>query len=136
MMKSILWNILICGAFLLLGSSCATLPIEPLRPGEVRLIGIHIPDVEGMIANLQYSVDLNFEADGKPEMTRTCFRWSGDGPYCYKVMNVSYGSPGTVRVPLRIPNKGSYHLEGYVFYIKDGKTLMTNVISSQVTVAR
>lgn len=135
-MKSKLLHVLIWGTILLVVSSCATVPTEPLAPGEVRLLVVHVPEVESLRANLQYGVYLNFEADGKPEITRACFRWSGAGPYCYKVTDVSYGSPGAIRVQVRTPDMGSYNLEGYVLYVKDGNTRISNIVNSQVSVAR
>ena len=57
------------------------------------------------------------------------FYFSGDGPHCFKVMAVNYGSPGTIQAQIRTKNAGSRRLEGYVLYIRDGKIQSTNVIS-------
>jgi len=133
-MKSILIGVLMGVAVLLMVSSCATVSTEPLAPGEVRLLGINIPESGGLITNLRYVANINFEADGRPEITRACFSWSGDGPYCFKVTNVNYGW-GTIKVDFKsTPNPGTYTLESYVLYIRDGRTRPTNVVSTYISV--
>jgi len=133
-MKSIGGVVLMVVAVLLIVPSCATVSTKPLAPGEVKLLGIKIPEIGDLAANLQYPVDLSYETDGRPEITRACFSWSGDGPYCFKVKDVNYGS-GTIRVDFRSNRRpGVYLLEGYVLYIKDGKTTRTNSVSTRVTV--
>ena len=122
------------GGVALLVLSCATVPSGPPAPGEVRLTGIDVPHEEGIIRNLPFVVNINFEADGKPEIRRACFYWSGDGPNCFKVIDVDYGSPGTIRVEPRAKESGSYVLEAYILYVRDGKTQPSKVISSRVQV--
>ena len=112
--------------------SCATAPSGPLGPGEVRLIKMDIPHQESIKRNLSFVITIQFEADGRPEIRRACFYWSGDGPYCFKVVDVSYGSPGTIRVEPRARDSGSYVLEAYALYVRDGKTQQTRAISSPV----
>ena len=119
---------------LLLVSSCATVPTEPLASGELRLLGLHVPQREDIKVNFPFRVNINFEADGKPEIRTACFSFSGDGPYCVKVTDVNYGSPGTIKVQVRAKNSGSHALESYVYYIKDGKSQPTNVVGSQIRV--
>ena len=133
MMRSILVSVLI-GAVTLLVFSCATVPSGPLAPGEVKLIKMDVPHEESIKRNLPFLVNINFEADGKPEIRRACFYWSGDGPYCFKVTDVDYGSPGTIRVEPRAKPSGSYVLEAYVLYVRDGKTQPSKVISTRVFV--
>jgi hypothetical protein len=120
--------------FLLLTSSCATVPMELLAPGELRLLGMHVPERGEIRVNFPFVVNVNFEADGKPEIRTACFSFSGDGPYCFKVTDVNYGSPGTIKVQVRAKNSGSYALESYVYYIKDGKVQPTNVVGFQIRV--
>jgi len=133
-MKSIGGVVLMVVAVLLIVPSCATVSTKPLAPGEVKLLGIKIPEIGDLAANLQYPVDLSYETDGRPEITRACFSWSGDGPYCFKVKDVNYGS-GTIRVDFRSNRRpGVYLLEGYVLYIKDGRTTRTNSVGTRVTV--
>jgi len=120
--------------------SCATVPAqtEPLAPGEMRLLKIEVPPGD-LYGNIVQVFDILFEADGHPAVRRACFYWSGDGPYCSSVKRVSYGSPGTIQVELR-PNPpstrayGTYKLEGYVEYIRDGKPARTNVVDVYISV--
>jgi hypothetical protein len=122
------------GGVILLVSSCATAPIGPLVPGEIRLLRIDVPHEESIKGNFPFVVNINFESDGKPEIRTACFYWSGDGPYCFKVIDVNYGSPGTIKVEPRAKSFGSYVLETYVLYIRDGKTQPTKVISSPINI--
>ena len=128
-MKFISIAVLMIGAVLLGISSCATVP-KPLAPGELRLLSMHVPEMEKIKVNIPFVVNINFEADGEPEIRATCFYFSGDGPHCFKVMGVNYGSPGTIQVQIRTKNPGSRLLEGYVLYIRDGKIQPTNVVST------
>ena len=135
-MKSIFMVALMAVAVLLMVPSCATVSTKPLAPGEVRLLGINIREIGDISGNLQYPVDINFEADGRPEITRACFSWSGEGPYCFKVRDVNYGS-GTIEVDFRSPyHTGHYTLESYVLYIRDERTRSTNVVRTQISVIR
>jgi hypothetical protein len=138
MMKSLQLGILMGIAVLFMVSSCATVPTEPLAPGEVRLLRIHFPEIRVIKGNFSYLVNLNFEADGKPEITRACFFWSGDGPYCYKVVDAQYGW-GTLKVDLPIPSPpygGFYTLKGYIVYMKDGRSQRTNIVETMVEVVK
>ena len=131
-MKSILISILMVVAVLSGISSCATVPTGPLAAGEVRLLGM---DVSGSIRmGHLFVLNINFETDDKPEIRTACFYWSGEGPYCFKVMAVKYGSPGTIKVEPRARDSGWYMMESYVLYIRDGKTQQTKAISSQIYV--
>ena len=133
-MRSIWICVLVGGVFMLLNSSCATVPTEPFASGEIRLLGLHVPQREDIKVNFPFGVNINFEADGKPEIRTVCFSFSGDGPYCYKIMDVNYGSPGTIKVQVRAKNSGSYALESYVYYIKDGKVQPTNLVNCNIRV--
>ena len=133
MMRPVLVTVL-SGGVALLVFSCATVPSGPLAPGEVRLIGIDVPHEGSIKRNLPFLVNINFEADGKPEIRRACFYWSGDGPYCFNVTDVEYGSPVTIRVEPRAKPFGSQVLEVYVQYVRDGKTQPSKVISTPVFV--
>lgn len=130
-MRSLL--IAAAGFFLLLASSCATVPTEPLASGELRLLSMHAERGDIRV-NFPFVVNINFEADGKSEIRTACFSFSGDGPYCYKVTDVDYGSPGTIKVQVRAKNSGSLALESYVFYVQNGKTKPTNVVGCQIRV--
>ena len=121
------------GGAILLGSSCATAP-TPIAPGEVRLLRIEVPNEVSVKKSLPFAVNIVFEADGKPEIKTACFSFSGDGPYCSKVLDVSYGSPGTINVEPRARMSGMYVLEVYVLYIRNGKTQPTKKISTPITI--
>ncbi len=94
MMRPVI-RIILLGGVAAFVFSCATVPSGPLAPGEVRLIGMDIPHEEGIIRNLPFVVTIHFEVDGKPEIRRACFYWSGDGPYL--IINLC---PETDRVTL------------------------------------
>jgi len=119
---------------LLLVSSCATVPTGPLASGELRLLSMHVPQREDIRLNFPFVVNINFEAEGKPEIRTACFYFSGDGPYCLKVTDVNYGSPGTIKVQVRAKNSGSHSLESYVYYLRDGKVQPTNVVNCNIRV--
>ena len=133
-MRSTWVTVLVGGVVILLASSCATVPTDPLASGELRLLSMHVPQREDIRLNFQFVVNINFEADGKPEIRTACFSFSGDGPYCFKVTDVNYGSPRTIKVQIRAKNSGSHSLESYVYYINDGKTQPTNVVNCQIRV--
>lgn len=133
-MRSPLISILTYGIIFLLISSCATVPTEPLASGELRLLTMHVPMREEIKLNFPFVADINFEAVGTPEIRTACFYFSGDGPYCVKVADVNYGSPGTIRVEVRAKMSGTHTLESYVFYVQDGKTKRTNTVSYQIRV--
>jgi hypothetical protein len=109
-------------------------PTAPLASGELRLLGLQAPQREDIRLNFPFVVNINFEADGKPEIRTACFYFSSDGPYCFKVTDVNYGSPRTIKVQVKAKSAGSQTLESYVLYIKDGKTQPTNVVNCQIRV--
>ena len=80
-MKRVLISILTSAAILLAISSCSTVPKGPLEPGEMRLLGLDVPDNSVLKLGIDYFVTIKYEADDKPEIRRICFTWSGDGPY-------------------------------------------------------
>jgi hypothetical protein len=125
---------LLGGIVLLVVPSCATMPTGPLGPGEVRLLRIDVPNEATIRRVSPFTVNITFEADGEPEIKAACFYWSGDGPNCLKVLDVRYGSPGTIQVEPRAKTSGSYVLETYVQYIRDGKTQPTKIISSRILI--
>ncbi|MEI9479538.1 MAG: hypothetical protein WCO26_23610 [Deltaproteobacteria bacterium] len=133
MMRSISIPFWAIGIVFVLISSCATVPTEPLAPGELRLLGLEMVGSAGL--NLSVRVKVLIEADGKPEIRRACFTWSGDGLSCVKVSQVEYGSPESFSVWITPRHHGSLVLECYAEYFRDGKAWPTNKVSTQVTVS-
>jgi len=133
-MRSILITVLLSGVVLLIASSCATLPKEPLASDEVRLLSI---DVLGssIEANVSFPVRIFFEAAGEPEIKRACFYESGEGPYCFGGSDISYytyGKKRALQVYLPGLSAGSNRVECYAEYMRDGETGKTNVIVTNI----
>jgi hypothetical protein len=126
-MKGILALILMTVAILLAISSCATVSKEPLGLGELRLLSMDVPENGNLKINIAYRVFIYFQADGKPEIRRACFFWSGDGPSCVRVKDVKYGSDAYVEVPI-YAREGQNRLECYVEYVRDGRIRKTNTV--------
>ena len=128
-MKSLI-TILIGAVIMLLGSSCATVPSEPLGPGELRLLDMHVPSQ--VTVGFPYELTIIFRADGKPEISKACCTRSDGGLSCFKPKNLKYGSPGNFTIQFLLAGPGSYTMECYAEYLRDGKTQRTNVVSSEV----
>jgi hypothetical protein len=133
--KSILMAILVGGVVLPVVSSCATVPTRPLASGEVRLLSVDFRGGESIKAYISFMANIFFEAGGKPEIKKACFYWSGDGPHCFDAMYVTFGPQRTFQVQLPGLSTGSYSVECYAEYIRDGEAQKTNVISTQIFVA-
>ena len=133
-LKSLSIAFLMGGPILLLFTSCATVQKEPLAPGELRLIGMEIPQRDEIRERLPFAVTLRFAADHSPEIVKACFLWSGKGLTCTNIKDISYGSPGMVRTQLIPKASGRYLLEAYLIYMRDGKTQATNVVETNIRV--
>jgi len=119
---------------LLLVSSCATVPKESLGPGDLRLTGVEFPEFGGIRKNLKYLVNIKFETDGRPEIPRACIYWGTDGPYCLSVMDVNYGTQ-IARIDVPIPPRETiYRFRAFVYYVRDGKNVRSNMTETTVTV--
>lgn len=132
-MRSILVTVLMGGIMLLI-SSCATVPTKPLASGELRLLSISTTERTEIKRNVPFEVKINFEADSEPEIRSACFYWGGDGPHCFRVTDVNYGSPGTIKLKLTLTRPGSYALESYIVYTREGKGQPTNIVSTNLKV--
>lgn len=110
--------------------SCATVPTEPLGPGELRLLDIRVPNQ--VTVSFPYEITIIFRADGKPEISKTCCTRSDGGLSCFKAKDLKYGSPGNFTIQFLPAGPGSYTMECYAEYLRDGKMQRTNVVSSQV----
>ena len=129
-MKSILIGALMGVLVLLMISSCATVPTEPLGPGEVRLLKMDFPDDSDIRKNTRYVVSIKFEAEGGPEITRVCVQWTGYGTACSKVLD--YGN-GILRAEVLAPGvPGSYAVKSYVYYVRNGKIEQSNLVQTPV----
>lgn len=124
------------GGVILLVFSCGIVSKGPLAPGEVRLLRLDTPREGDMRRGIVFDVNIKFESEGYPEISRVCFIWSGDGPYCTKLLKVKYGSPGTINIDVLTNSFGSYYLETYAQYIRDGKTHSTNVVGAHIDILR
>ncbi len=127
-MKGILAPILMSVAILLAISSCTM-----LKKGELRLLDMKIRDSARLQTNVQFWIRVNFEADGRPEIRRACFYWTGAGPDCVNVKDVEYGSFAYFDVPLNA-RYGSSILQCYVEYLRDEKIERSNAVSYSVNV--
>ncbi len=131
-MKNALAALLIGVAVLSAISSCATVPKEPLGPGELRLLSMEVPENGNLKLSILYRMTITFEADGKPEIRRACLVWPGEAARCLRVKNVEYGSEASFEVGLyALPDRN--RLECYVEYIREGKVRRTNTVFSYVT---
>lgn len=122
------------GGIMVLSSSCATVQTRPLLSGELRLLSMNALGGPEIRVNVPFEVKISFEADGEPEIRTACFYWGGDGPQCFKVMDVNYGSPRTIKVKLVLTRSGYHGLESYVVYTREGKGQPTNVVSTNIRV--
>jgi len=132
-MGSLLVTILSCGIILSVALSCVTVPKESLPSGEVRLLSIDIPG-GGIKGNSSFMVNIFFDAAGKPEIKRACFYGLGEGPYCFDVAHATFGTKRFLQVQLPGIRTGSYRVECYAEYIRDGEARKTNVIATQILV--
>jgi hypothetical protein len=133
-MKSILITVLIGGVVLPVVFSCATVPKKPLTSGEVRLLSMDVVGA-GVEADASFAVDVFFEAAGNPKIKRACFYESGEEPFCFGAMDISYATLGTKRVfQVYHPglHLGSHRVECYAEYTRDGEIRKTNVVFTQI----
>ena len=134
--KSMLTAVLM-SVFVLSGiSSCRTVPPRPLTSGELRLLSIDVPEGKRIRVKKTYEVSIHFEAEGEPKIETACFYWSGDGPHCFKVKDLNFGSPGTMKVKVWTNNPGDHVLQAYVMYVRDGKPQKSNVLASRIAIGK
>lgn len=134
-MRSILIAFLMAGVVLSVISSCAAVPTRPLAPGEVKLLSIDVRGGGSVKEYMPFVANISFEANGKPEIKRACFTGVGEKPYCFDAMYVTFGRPSSFQVQLPGISNGSYSVECYAEYIRDGQTQKTNAIAAQIFVA-
>lgn len=117
---------------MLLVFSCAQVPTKPLAAEEVRLLDMQVPS--RVTVSFPYDLTITFRGDGKPDISRACCSWLGGGPYCFKARSAKYGLPGSFTIQLPPADPGTYPIECYAEYLRDGKAQQTNVVSSQIAV--
>ncbi len=133
-MKSILIGVLMGVVILLMVSSCATVPTEPPAPGEVRLLGVKFAGFQPPKKALRYVVEIKFESDGQVDVTRACFYWDDNGPSCYNIMEISYGTRTISALIDTPPVPGNFVLRSYVQFIKDKRALRSNIVQTSVEI--
>jgi hypothetical protein len=127
-------RVLLSVVMMLFVFSCATIPKQPLVPGEVRLSSINALGA-GLEAHSSFMVNIFFETAGNPEIKRACFYDSGEGPYCFDVSAGSYATLGTKKAfQVFLPglSLGSHRVECYAEYLRDGEIRKTNVVFTQI----
>src|SRR5437763_1501207 len=72
-MRSILASVLMGGILLALVSSCTLMQLLNPPEGELRLLRLQVPDITE--EDLPYDIVVTFEADGRPTIKKSCFRW-------------------------------------------------------------
>jgi len=130
-MRGILTSILTGIAILVAICSCSTVPKGPLGPGELRLLRLEVPEHGNLQTAVPYMVGIKFEADGHPEIRRVCWSWSGENLRCVRVKNVTYGSDAGLEISV-YAHEGESELECYIEYVRDGKVVRTNSVTSFV----
>ena len=117
-------------------SSCATVSTEqkePLAPGELRLLAVQFPELSRIRQSVRYVANIKFESDGKVEVLRACFYWDARGPNCSGIMDVNYGER-IIKADAATPSSGYYVMKCYVLYVRDGKTIRSNMVETTVDV--
>ncbi len=132
-MKSALIGVFM-GTVVLLGiSACATVPTEPLGKGELRLLKMRVFERTLIRLGHPYKFNISFEADGHPEIIRGVCFCSGDGPYPYRVEDVTYGSEANFSLYLYACKTETQEMKCSVDYVRNGKRTRSNFVSSVVS---
>ena len=132
-MRSILISIWLSAIVLAMNSSCATVPKEPLASGEIRLLSMEALG-SGIKEGAAFPVNVFFEAEGRVEIKRACFYESKERQYCSDVSSIAFGGKRVFQVYLPSTNAGSYRVECYAEYVRNGEIRKTNVIATQISI--
>jgi hypothetical protein len=132
-MGFVLIDMLLSGIVLSIVSSCATVPKEPLAPGEIRLLSME-PLGSGIKEGATFPVNVFFEAAGRVEIRKACFYESKERQFCSEVSYLSLGAKRAFQVYLPGTKAGSYRVECYAEYVRNGETRRTNVIATQISI--
>ena len=132
-MRFALIGMLLSGIVLLIVSSCATVPKEPLAPGEIRLLSVEVLG-SGIKDGAAFPVNVFFEGEGRVEIKKACFYESEERQYCSEVSYVTLGTKRAFQVYLPSTKAGSYRVECYAEYVRNGEIRKTNVITTQISI--
>ena len=132
-MRSVLIGILWIGILLSISSSCATVPKEPLAPGEIRLLSMEALGA-GIKEGGTFAVNIFFEGDGKVEIRKACFYVSKERQFCSDVSYITFGPKKAFQVYLPSTKAGFYRVECYAEYVRNGQIRTTNVIAAQISI--
>ena len=129
----LLIGVLMGVVIMLFVSSCATVPIEPLASGELRLLKMRNPEMTPLRLGHPYKFNISFEADGHPEIIRAVCFCSGDGPYPHNVQDVTYGSETNFSLYLYACQPDLQVMKCSVDYVRNGKRTRSNFVSLSVS---
>jgi len=132
-MRPALIGILLGGLVLSIVSSCATVPKEPLAPGEIRLLSMEALG-SGIKEGGAFPVNVFFAGEGRVEIKKACFYESKERQYCSDVSYVTLGTKRAFQVYLPSTKTGSYRVECYAEYVRNGEIRRTNVIATQISI--
>ena len=132
-MRPALIGILLGGIVLSIVFSCASVPKEPLAPGEIRLLSMEALG-SGIKEGAAFPVNVFFEGEGRVEIKKACFYESKERQYCSEVSYVTLGTKRAFQVYLPSTKAGSYRVECYAEYVRNGEIRKTNVIVTQISI--
>jgi hypothetical protein len=133
-MRPALIGILLGGIVLSIVSSCATVPKEALAPGELRLLSMEALG-SGIKEGAAFPVNVFFEGEGRVEIKRACFYESRERQFCSDVSYITFGTKRAFQVYLPSTRAGSYRVECYAEYVRNGEIRRTNVITTQISIS-
>lgn len=89
---------------------------------------------ENLKAGVPYKVSMPYEVSGEGPIVvqEACFRWSGEGPYCFKARDDTASK--TVSATLHTNNPNTYRLAGFVKYESNGLDKSSNTVSQKINV--
>ncbi|MEM8685946.1 MAG: hypothetical protein AAGF81_01360 [Pseudomonadota bacterium] len=84
-------------------------------------------------AGKPYRVKVKYSATGEVDLSKACFLWSGEGPFCFSGFS---DEKGVISLKLRTNNPGRYKLEGYIQYVGGGQFKNSNKVAKTIRVRR
>ena len=88
----------------------------------------------GVKEGAAFPVNVFFEGEGRAEIKRACFYESEERQYCSDVSYVTLGTKRAFQVYLPSTKAGSYRVECYAEYVRNGEIRRTNVITTQISI--